>query len=605
MGSASALVIVNGADVGARSQTNLQIIVPRRANEAVYICGKTDRGSQASILGQHWWGMAVATDQQGILRPVRHGLRPRARFYVLSAVLLLVTVAVYWPVHTHAFAPDDDYFYIVDNAQIHNGLTWQTVTWAFTATNMVNWIPVTWLSHALDYQLFGLNASGHHVTNLLLHAIAAWLLFWMLHRATGYLGRSFMVAALFALHPINVEAVAWVAERKTMLSMIFFVLALAAYRWYVSQPGIARYAVVAACYSLGLMAKSQIIMLPFVLLLWDYWPLQRMLPTEDKVVEGTNAKAPMPGRSFYRLIEEKFPLFGIALFDAAITLRVQGTSRQENWDYTLATRLANALVAYSRYIGKALWPEWLGPHYPHAGNGLPIWQVVASSLLLIAITAAVLAAKRQRYLAVGWLWFVISMVPMSGIVPFGSQALADRYAYQPFCGLFLLICWSVAEWGDRMHLPRPVLTSTSVAVLAALAVLTYRQVNLWGDDLALWTHALQVSADNSFTEDRVGTDLLARGRSREALQHFRQAVQLDAGDPLGNLQLAFYEHQHGNLQEAADYYERVVHGARTTPNEKRRALINLGHVYGTLGNSDKAQACFAAAAKVPPEASSH
>ncbi len=545
--------------------------------------------------------MVTATNAKlpSAVRSLSLSAHPRARFALLSVLLAATIFAVYWPVHTHGYMQTDDYFYVVDNVHVHQGLAWPTVKWAFTAMNMVNWIPVTWLTHAVDYGLFGADPAGHHLMNVMLHAIAAVLLFWMLLRATGFIGRSFMVAALFALHPINVEAVAWVAELKTMLSMVFFVLALAAYRWYASKPAIARYSVVAFLYVLALMAKSQVIMLPLILLLWDYWPLQRMFPTGSEVVAGTNSLPPLPPKTFVWLVMEKVPLVVLALLDAAITLHVQGMARLSRWQYTFAIRTANAVVASVRYIGKALWPEWLSIFYPHPGYGIPVWQIAGALVLLLAITALVLAARGRRYLAVGWFWFLISLFPMSGIVHFGDQAMADRYAYQPFCGLFIMICWSVAEWNERRHLPAAVLAGSSMAVLVLLAILAYRQVNLWRDDLTLWSHSLAVGTVSAGVEVRVGGDLMSQGRTMEAMQHFARAASLDPRNAGANLQLAFYEHQHGDLSGALHNYEQVVHAPEVTMEMKRRALINMGHIYGKLGDPEHARQCFEAAAKVP------
>ena len=439
--------------------------------------------------------------------------------------------------------------------------------------------------------------------NVVFHCLSALLLFWMLSRATGFMGRSFTVAALFTLHPVNVEAVAWIAERKTMLSMIFFILALAAYRWYAERPAIGRYILVALLYWFGLMAKSQIIMLPFILLLWDYWPLQRMLPTGEKLVKGTNGFSPLSGATFVFLVKEKIPLFVLALLDAALTLHVQNVEHPGSWPYPLRTRLGNAIVSYARYIGKAVWPAWLGMHYPHPGNSLSAWQVFGSMALLLTVTVLVLYPfRRFRYLAVGWLWFLISMIPMSGVVHFGDQAMADRYAYQPYCGLFLLICWGVAEWAKQHQLPAALLPSLSIAVLVALGMLAYRQVELWGDDLALWTHTLQVTSNNVLAEDRVGEDLQDDGRGKEALQHFQRAIAIDPADIYGNLQLAFYEHQQGHLRVAIEYYKAVVQSPEAgNPEWKRQALSNMGHAYGDLGDLDDARRCFQAVMKLPRE----
>ena len=543
--------------------------------------------------------MATLARQPKLVGPSNtHAANSPARFLLLSLVLIIAVLAVYWPVHTHPFMPADDNFYVVDNVYTHQGLRWSTVKWAFTATNMVNWIPLTWLAHAADYQMFGVDPAGHHLVNVVLHALAACLLFWTLKRATGFLGRSFMVAALFALHPINVEPVAWVAELKTMLSMIFLLLALDSYRRYAAKPAIGRYCVVALFYACGLMAKSQVIMLPFILLLWDYWPLQRMFPASSEVVEGTNQLAPMPARSLVWLVIEKIPLFVLAILDAGVTMHVQGSTHPGNWRYSHLIRLENALVAYVRYIGKAFWPQWLSINYPHPGDTLQVWQIAGAAALLLAITILVLLARNRRYLLVGWFWFAISLIPMSGIVHFGDQAMADRYAYQPLCGIFLLVCWGAAEWSARRSLPVAVLAGVSVAILIALTAQTYRQVNYWRDDITLWSHALQASADNVYTEQRLFADFQAVGNRPEAMQHLAKAVNFDPSDAFGDLTLAFYEHQQGNLQPALDYYRQAIRSPQIVPLDKRQALVNMGHIYETQGDAARARQCFAAAANI-------
>lgn len=546
--------------------------------------------------------MATVASQEKLNNPVNSRWRladSSANFALLTLVLIIATLGAYWSVHTHGYMGPDDKLYVVDNVHMHQGVNWVTVKWAFTAMDMVNWIPLTWLAHALDYRFFGADPAGHHVVNLVLHILAAVLLFWMLKRATGFLGRSFMVAALFALHPINVEPVAWVAELKTMLSMIFLVLALAAYRWYASKPGIARYYLVGLLYFFGLMAKSQIIMLPFLLLLWDYWPLQRMWPGRSTEVEGTNSLAPLPAKGFVWLVVEKVPLFLLALLDAAVTAKVQGAGNPQNWAYTFPVRIANAAVAYARYIGKAVWPQWLGLHYPPPGNHLSAWQVIGASALLLAITALVIPARHHRYLAVGWLWFVINLIPMSGIVSFGEQAMADRYAYHSFCGLFIMICWGVAEWSQRRQVPAALVVGVSTAVLAVLTFLTYQQVHYWSDDLLLWSHALAVEPKSALAEDWVAGDLMERGRAPEAIEHYRRAASLNPADWHANLQLAFYEHQHGDPRKAITYYEQVVRDSSDNNEVRRQALINMAHLYGRLGDLEHARQCFEAASNIP------
>jgi len=515
---------------------------------------------------------------------------------LLSLALAAAVFAVYWPVRTHPFLPNDDNFYITDNPYMHKGVNWATIRWAFTARDMVNWIPLTWLAHAADYQLFGASPAGHHLVNVVLHTLAAVLLFLTLRQSTGYTGRSLMVAGLFALHPINVESVAWAAELKTSLSMIFFVATLAAYRWYTLRESTVRYLLVGLLYGCGLMAKPQIIMLPIVLLLWDYWPLQRMFPEGSRTVDGTNGLEPMPTARFYSLVLEKLPLLALALLDAVLTLQVQAAGRP-HWEYSLGTRVANALVAYVRYIGKMFWPEWLSINYPHPGNTLPAWQIAGAAALLIAISALVVGSRR-RYLVVGWLWFLISMAPMSGIIHFGDFAMADRYAYQPLCGLFLAICWSIAEFAEERHVPATALASVGIAVLVALTAVTARQIHYWRTNLALWSHALELTP-NATAEIWVGENLRAQGQEGEGLQHLQRALEIDPNNSYGNIQMAFYHHQRGDFPKAIEYYEAALRDPRIAVEERRRALINLGHCYGKRGDTERAKESFAAAEKIP------
>jgi hypothetical protein len=357
--------------------------------------------------------------------------------------LVVATVVLYYPAIHHPFVNYDDDGYVTENYHVQAGLTWDTVAWAFTSHDQANWHPLSWLSHALDCQLFELNPAGHHGTNVLLHALNAALLFWILLQATGSAGRSFMVAALFALHPINVESVVWIAERKNLLSMLFFLLALGAYRWYARQPRPGRYSVIAFLFALGLMAKPQVITLPFVLLLWDYWPLRRMLADGEPAAAGTETV--FPPRSFHNLLLEKLPLVALSAISAVITMKAQRVGGGINPELSLSTRLANAIVSYARYVGKAFWPTRLAPMYPHPGNSLAKWEVLAALLFLLVVTALVIAARRHRYLPVGWLWFLGTLIPMIGLVQVGRQAMADRYAYLPFIGLFVMICWGVAD----------------------------------------------------------------------------------------------------------------------------------------------------------------
>jgi protein O-mannosyl-transferase len=529
---------------------------------------------------------------------------PDKPILVLGLLLLAVTAAVYIQVHRHPFVGLDDDGYVSENIHVNSGLEWSTVPWALTTYYASNWHPLTWISHAIDCQFFHLNPAGPHDENVVLHLINVVLLFWVLWKATGYAGRSLMVAALFALHPINVESVAWIAERKTMLSMLFFLLALGAYRWYAYKPRMGRYLVVALLFVLGLMAKPQVITLPCVLLLWDYWPLRRLRFGPEQSGCSPQTDIP-PTKSFYELVKEKIPLFVICLIDAYLTMKAQRVGRPQYWPYTFPVRLENAIVSYARYVQKMFWPSGLAPMYLHPGNSIRWWQVSVALVFLLAVTALVAVCWRRRYLAVGWLWFLGTMVPMIGLMQVGKQSMADRYAYLPYLGLFIMLCWGVADWAQGRHLPAALLPAVSFAVLAALAVLTYRQVGYWADDVTLWSHTLEVTDRNWFAESGLGDALKKRGQSEEAMQHFFKALAVNPGDSDSNLAVAVYEHQTGNLRESIAYYEKFLATADdvTIADKKLRyqVLGNLGHVYRRLGDTDRASQYFEQAAKYAPQ----
>jgi len=518
--------------------------------------------------------------------PANFSRSPTVRKAVLGLLLAVATVVVYYPVNHHHFVSYDDDIYVTNNWHIKYGLTWNAVKWAFTDFYADNWHPLTWLSHGLDCQLFFLNSGRHHATNLLLHTINAVLLYWVLLRATGFAGRSFMVAALFALHPINVESVAWVAERKNLLSMLFFLLALGAYRWYVSAPRAGRYATVALLFALGLMSKPQIITLPFVLLLWDYWPLKRLFPNCEFALEARVA----PAKSISWLVLEKLPLLILAAASAVVTLHAQ---REATTPYPFAFRLANALVSYAWYVEKAFWPSRFALLYPHPSGLPPVGQMVAASLLLLAVTALVVAARRRRYLRVGWLWFLGTLVPMIGLVQVGRQAMADRYAYLSLVGLFIMVCWGAAEWAEQVHLRPLWMGAASAAVLLLLAMVTHRQISYWKDSYALWTRSLQVTSPNNEAENNLGLVMMNDGRLEEALPHLRAAVAINPLSAINNLNLAICEQRHRDLAQAVEHYQTVIRLTQTDiPNNAKwryDAYKNLSVTYRDLGDSPHAQ----------------
>lgn len=529
----------------------------------------------------------MEVDQSQALAPEDSRGEARRKFRLIAGLLLvLATLAVYNPISRAPYLNYDDNAYVYENFHVRAGLKWDTVVWAFTTSAESNWHPITWLSHALDVEIFGLNPAGPHYVNVLIHSLNAVLLFLLLEAATGLAWRSLAAAAMFALHPINVESVAWISERKNVLSMFFFLLALAAYGRYCRKPGIGRYALVCVCFAMGLMAKPQVITFPFALLLLDYWPLKRV-DAPDR--EGA--------RSWPRLFAEKIPLFALAAASAWVTMRAQTSAMHA--EYPLVVRLENAALAYAKYIGKTVWPNGLAPLYPHPGLSVNAAHTLLAALLLVAITAAAWFSRRG-YAIVGWLWFLAILVPMIGLVQVGVQAMADRYAYIPLIGIFVIVSWSVGDLVECLHMPRAVAGGAASVLLVTLTFMTHRQVNFWKDNLTLWTHTLAVTQHNFIAEDSVAEFLLTQGKNEEAAKHLQRAVEINPQDPMANLNLGAYEQQRGNYAEAITRYQNVV---RFTQNPRlvATALTNLGYAFYSRKQFAEAKNSFESALQQNPQ----
>ena len=533
------------------------------------------------------------------LLPRNEGLfsSPEKRNFVLALLLIIATLALYNSVTHHPFVNFDDDRYVTDNAHVRGGLHWKTVTWAFTTYDEANWHPLTWLSHALDCQFFGMNPMGHHYTSVLLHALNAVLLFWLLWRATGSTGCSLMVAALFALHPINVESVAWVAERKSVLSMMFFLLAMWAYGWYAQKPSLGRYAAVFALFACGLMAKPMVITLPFVLLLWDYWPLRRIGGGEKPA--GQYETPQLAQQTFSWLLMEKVPLLVLSAISAVVTVKAQraGDAIGSMAQYPIHIRLENAIASYLRYVGKAIWPANLSPMYPLVQGSLTVKLVLAAAFVVLLVTGVVLASRR-RPLIVGWLWLLGTLVPMIGLVQVGNQAMADRYAYLPFVGLFIVVCWGAADLAKQYRVPTAGLAAVGAVVLLSLALVAHKQIGYWSDNIALWSRAVQVTK-SFIAEDNLGGALLEQGRQDEAMPHFEAAAAIDPTDPMSRLNLAAYAHRKGHPREAIQQYTLVVNNTRD-PRLRATAFSDMGYAYKEIGDPVHAAASFQAAVSLRP-----
>ena len=543
---------------------------------------------------------------------------PQKRRLIFCLLLVLATIALYDPLTRAPFLNFDDAAHVTDNPHVRAGLTWKTVVWAFETSETSDWHPITWLSHALDCELFGLNPAGPHTINVLLHAANAVLLFLILESATGLAWRSLVVAALFALHPINVESVAWISERKNVLSMLFFLLALAAYGWYTRRPGVGRYMAVTLAYALGLMSKAQVITFPFALLLLDYWPLGRFRqsswqssgqglgrPNEaDRELAGGPARGPSffgPssfGRSFGSLIWEKVPWFALSAVSAVITMKAEADATQSK--LPLWIHLGNAALSYVKYLGRAFWPVNLALIYPHPEGSISIPAEALSAFAIIAVTILAVIFRRRRPFIVGWFWFLGTLVPMIGLVQIGVHAMADRYAYIPLLGIFVIVCWGAADLIKIRHVPTAVSFAGAAAILLTLAIALHRQVGFWGDNVTLWTHTLEITEGNYSAEDNLATALIAQGRIEEAISHLRRARFLRPDDALATINIATYEQMHGNYQAAIDGYATIPQFTKDL-SLRVTARVNCGYAHYSLKQYDSAKQDFEAALNQQPE----
>jgi len=524
-----------------------------------------------------------------------HAPLSKSETLIASLLLFAGTFVLYFPALNNTFVNYDDPAYVTRNAYVLSGLSWSNLKWAFTATVEANWHPLTWISHMADVQVFALHADGHHLVSVLLHSVNVLLLFFVLRRATGYELRSAVVAALFAIHPLNVECVAWVAERKSLLSMMFLLLALAAYGWYAGRRSLGRYAVVLFLFVLGLLAKPMIVTLPLLLLLWDYRPLHRDARSSDE-------------RNTFQLLAdqplaEKVPLLALSAASSWITLYAQrsGGALGSTISLPLSQRLGNATWSYVAYLGKGIWPAGLAVFYPHPEGSLPAWKVAAAAALLIAITwLAWRSRARHPYLLVGWLWYLVAMIPMIGIVQVGRQAMADRYAYLPFVGLFIIVVWGGAELLERLSLSLTMQRTVVAAVLLGYASVTFLQINYWRNSYTLFSHALQVTQHNGIAEDNLGEALMEMDRPDLAEPHFEAAAEYVPELSTAHYNLGVLQQQRNHPDGARREYELALRSV-SDATEAAQAHSNLGFVLLALNDSNAAADQFSAALRINPE----
>jgi len=501
---------------------------------------------------------------------------------LICLFLVISTFAVYKQVSHYDFVSYDDDDYVFENPYIKAGLTSNSIKWAFTSVHADNWHPVTWLSHILDIELYGLNPGQHHLTNLIFHIANSLLLFLIFRRMSGDLWQSGFVAALFALHPLHVESVAWISERKDVLSTFFLLLSIHGYIRYVEKPKIGRYLPSLFFFMLGLMSKAMLVTLPLVLLILDYWPLNR-LKGEKKLLS---------------VFLEKIPFFVFSAGSAIITVFAQnsGGAIKTLKAYPFDVRIANAFVSYISYIGKMICPFDLAFFYPHPGRVL-LWQTAASFAALGALSLIVVRkAKSSPYLIVGWLWYLITLIPVIGLVQIGLQSMADRYSYIPLIGLFIILAWGIPDIPLQWQHRKTGLALTAAAFLSMYMTVSWMQIRYWSNSITLFEHALDVTSENHAAHFGLGNVLVAMGETDKAIRHYSEALKLFPNSDIHN-NMGFALARKGRTDEAVAHYREAL---RMDPYHKT-TYNNLGTLFLSRGDSDKAIECYLVALKLFPD----
>jgi tetratricopeptide (TPR) repeat protein len=555
----------------------------------------------------------------------------------ICAGLALITLAVYAQVVRYEFIDLDDGEYVFENWHVANGLNLDDVVWAFTTAHSANWHPLTWLSHMVDSQLFGLKAGYHHLDSVLFHVVNTLLLFLLLQRLTGSVWRSAFVAGLFALHPLHVESVAWVAERKDVLSTLFLFLTMWAYADFARTRRLKYYLLALLFFALGLMSKPMLVTLPFVLLLLDYWPLHRFQPgsraSAEKVKRSRQALFNWFMQAALPLVREKIPFFVLSAASAIVTFLVQkaGGAVQVADALTFDTRIANAIHSYAAYLVKTVWPAGLIVYYRYILPGYPSAEILLAALVLIAITVLTLRlSSRFPYLAFGWMWYLGTLVPVIGLVQVGAQALADRYTYIPLIGVFVAVAWGIPGALARWRGMRRNLAAAGALLLLVCAVTSWRQVRYWRDTVTLFSHALEIDKNSYLAHELMGTGLAQRGNNQEAVAHYTAALQLQPSnthimsnlgavldllgkrdeareillrawkikpdDPIALRDMGRVCFEQGRFAEAADFYGRALRGMP----DNVAFWCSFGNALGKLGRNQEAIDAYSSALRMEP-----
>lgn len=519
--------------------------------------------------------------------------------------LAVATFTIYSNVQNHEFLNYDDYKYIKENLKIKSGLSSESISWAFTTFYASNWFPITWLSHTLDYQLYGLNPKGHHLTNLYFHIANVLILFIVLLRMTGKLWRCAFVASIFALHPLNVESVAWVAERKNVLSTLFWFLTMWAYVRYAQTKNLKTYYLVILFFTLGLMSKPMLVTLPFVLLLLDYWPLGRLKLEQGGSNNEVSAKSKYHVKSeFLKLMLEKVPLFALTAGSCILTFfSQQGEGAVINVNsLSLSTRITNAMVSYVEYLKKMIWPNELAVFYPHPESTLATWKWVVCFVVLVTITTiSIRFIKKAPYFAVGWFWYLGTLIPVIGIVQVGEQAMADRYAYVPLIGIFIIVAWGVPDFLEKWPFKERVLSISTAILISVLMVITWTQVSLWKNSISVFKHAFRVANKKSYNSYLInyhlGNAFLDKRKTGEAISHYKMAIKhkpdfAAAYDNIGTILSSV-----GENEEAISHYRMALKFKPDSPTTH----YNLGNALSSKRKWEEAISHYKTAIKHKPD----
>lgn len=496
--------------------------------------------------------------------------------------LVLFTVAPYWQITKHDFIAFDDDVYVVDNHNIHNGFSFNSLSWAFTTMYGANWHPMTWLSHILDVELFGFHPGGHHATNLILHIANTLILFCVLRKTTGCPWRSGVVAGLFAIHPLHVEVVAQVAQRKDILSTFFGFMVIWVYYRYLKKPSLPVYFLLLVLYGFGLMSKPMLVTLPFVLLLLDYWPLGRF--KKEQTIQ--KAEGRFSNNENTLIFKDKIPLFILMAASCAITFIAQrsGGAVRSFEAYPIYARIGNAIVAYSEYIFKALWPSGLAFYYPHP-RFQPFEKILLGYALLVFILVfAWRLRKRYPYLIVGWMWFIGTLVPVIGLVQVGTQSMADRYTYVPLIGLFIIVVWGAADLAGKLRIGQRLLTAVVVVMISMYSMASYIYASYWADSVKLFEHAIEVTEKNEVALINLGTVFQEAGRLDEAIQTYSEVIDINPKNAKAHNNLGSVYEKIGNYKKALNEYQTAL---RIDP-VLFKAHYNIGVLMERLGNLDQA-----------------